>query len=63
MDARDAYMIAESVRHHGDLGEAEVSARLVVELRLLVTYRTDLVGNRVRMVNRVRDVLSWARSY
>ncbi len=56
-------MIAESVRHHGDLGEAEVSARLVVELRLLVTYRTDLVGNRVRMVNRVRDVLSWARSY
>lgn len=57
-DARDAYVIAESVRQRGDLTEVEVSASLVAELRLLVTHRTDLVADRVRMVNRLRDVLS-----
>jgi len=30
----------------------------VTELRLLVTHRTDLVTDRVRMINRLRDVLS-----
>lgn len=29
-----------------------------MELRLLVTHRTDLVADRVRIVNRLRDVLS-----
>lgn len=57
-DARDAYVIAETVRQRGDLTEVEVAATLVTELRLLVTHRTDLVGDRVRMVNRLRDVLS-----
>ena len=57
-DARDAYVIAESLRHRGDLAEVEVASPLVTELRLLVTHRTDLVGDRVRMVNRLRDVLS-----
>jgi transposase len=57
-DARDAYVIAESVRQRGDLTEVEVSATLVAELRLLVTHRTDLVADRVRIVNRLRDVLS-----
>jgi transposase len=57
-DARDAYVIAETVRQRGDLAEVEVSTALVTELRLLVTHRTDLVGDRVRMVNRLRDVLS-----
>lgn len=57
-DARDAYVIAESVRQRGDLTEVEVSATLVAELRLLVTHRTDLVADRVRMVNRLRDMLS-----
>lgn len=51
-------MIAETLRHRGDLQEVEVAASLVTELRLLVTHRTDLVGDRVRMVNRLRDVLS-----
>lgn len=31
---------------------------LVTELRLLVAHRTDLVADRVRMVNRLRDMLS-----
>lgn len=57
-DAKDAYVIAETLRHRGDLAPVEVATSLVSELRLLVTHRTDLVGDRVRMVNRLRDVLS-----
>ena len=57
-DARDAYVIAETVRQRGDLTEVEVAATLVTELRLLVTHRTDLVADRVRLVNRLRDTLS-----
>jgi len=57
-DARDAYVIAETVRQRGDLTEVEVAATLVTELRLLVTHRTDLVADRVRLINRLRDVLS-----
>src|SRR3954471_2783874 len=50
-DARDAYVIAETARHRGDLCAVEVSATLVTELRLLVAHRTDLVADRVRVVN------------
>lgn len=57
-DARDAYVIAETLRHRGDLTEVQVATSLVTELRLLVTHRSDLVGDRVRMANRLRDVLS-----
>lgn len=57
-DARDGYVIAETLRHRGDLAEVELATSLVTELRLLVTHRTGLVGDRVRMVNRLRDVLS-----
>ncbi len=57
-DARDAYVIAETVRHRGDLTPVDVPATLVTELRLLVTHRTDLVADRVRLINRLRDVLS-----
>src|SRR3954451_10273674 len=59
-DARDAYVIAETLRHRADLSEVEVATSLVSELRLLVTHRTDLVGDRLRMVNmvnRLGDVL------
>jgi transposase len=51
-------VIAETARHRGDLAQVEVSATLVTELRLLVAHRTDLVADRVRVVNRLRDVLS-----
>lgn len=57
-DARDASVIAETVRHRRYLQEVEVPAALVTELRLLVGHRTDLVTDRVRLVNRLRDVLS-----
>ncbi|MDO9063547.1 IS110 family transposase [Microbacterium sp.] len=57
-DARDSYVIAETARHRGDLAEVDVPTELVVELRLLVAHRTDLIADRVRLVNRLRDVLS-----
>lgn len=57
-DARDAYVIAQTVRQRGDLAEVEVAATLVTELKLLVTHRTDLVADRVRLINRLRDTLS-----
>lgn len=57
-DARDAYVIAETVRHRRDLAEVEVPSTLVTDLRLLVNHRTDLIADRVRLVNRLRDVLS-----
>ncbi len=57
-DARDAYVIAETGRHRGDLTPVDVPAALVTELRLLATHSTDLVADRVRLINRLRDVLS-----
>ena len=57
-DARDAYVIAETVRHRGDLDEVDVPTALVAELRLLVAHRSDLVADRVRIINRLRDVLT-----
>ena len=57
-DARDAYVIAETVRHRGDLHEVDVPTALVSELRLLVAHRSDLVADRVRTINRLRDVLT-----
>ncbi|MFT4258969.1 IS110 family transposase [Microbacterium sp.] len=57
-DARDAYVIAETIRHRQDLSLVDVPATVVAELRLLVGHRTDLVADRVRMLNRLRDVLT-----
>lgn len=57
-DARDAYVIAETARHRRDLAAIEVSAQLVADLALLTAHRTDLVADRVRMVNRLRDLLT-----
>lgn len=57
-DARDAFVIAETARHRTDLVDVDVPSELVVELRLLVTHRADLIADRVRIVNRLRDVLS-----
>ncbi len=57
-DARDACVIAETVRHRGDLHEIDVPTALVAELRLLMAHRSDLVADRVRIMNRLRDVLT-----
>ncbi|MFF8024554.1 IS110 family transposase [Streptomyces sp. NPDC007896] len=57
-DARDAYVIAETARHRRDLATIDVPARLTADLALLTSHRTDLVADRVRLVNRLRDVLT-----
>ena len=57
-DARDAYVIAETCRHRRDLDAITVPAQLAADLALLTSHRTDLVADRVRMVNRLRDILS-----
>ncbi|WSM44864.1 IS110 family transposase (plasmid) [Streptomyces cellulosae] len=57
-DARDAYVIAETARHRRDLAVIDVPAQLAADLALLTAHRTDLIADRVRMINRLRDVLT-----
>jgi transposase len=57
-DARDAYVIAETARHRRDFTPLDVPAQLAADLALLTTHRTDLITDRVRTVNRLRDVLT-----
>lgn len=57
-DARDAYVIAETARHRQDFAAIEVPAQLAADLALLTAHRSDLVADRVRMINRLRDVLT-----
>ncbi|EFL34858.1 integrase [Streptomyces viridochromogenes DSM 40736] len=57
-DARDAYVIAETARHRSDLATIDVPAQLAADLALLTAHRSDLVADRVRMTNRLRDVLT-----
>ncbi|MFE9775577.1 IS110 family transposase [Streptomyces sp. NPDC005931] len=57
-DARDAYVIAETARHRRDFATIDVPAQLAADLALLTAHRTDLVADRVRMINRLRDVLT-----
>ncbi|BBJ44512.1 IS110 family transposase [Streptomyces antimycoticus] len=57
-DARDAYVIAETARHRNDFATIDVPAQLVAGLALLTAHRADLMADRVRMINRLRDVLT-----
>ncbi|MEU3734560.1 IS110 family transposase [Streptomyces sp. NPDC033538] len=57
-DARDAYVIAETARHRSDFAAIDVPAQLAADLALLTSHRSDLVAGRVRMINRLRDVLT-----
>jgi transposase len=57
-DARDAYVIAETVRHRRDFATLDVPAQLAADLALLTAHRTDPATDRVRMINRLRDVLT-----
>ncbi|MFE9613833.1 IS110 family transposase [Streptomyces sp. NPDC006012] len=57
-DARDAYVIAETARHRRDFTTIAVPAQLAADLALLTAHRSDLVADRVRMINRLRDVLT-----
>jgi transposase len=57
-DAKDAYVIAETARLRRDLPVIDTSADLVRNLAVLTGHREDLIADRVRMINRLRDLLT-----
>jgi len=57
-DAKDAYVIAETVRIRRGLPVVTASSDSVQELALLTARRADLVADRVRMLNRLRSLLT-----
>src|SRR5262249_52862321 len=56
-DARDAKVIADQSRMRADLPVLEPGEDLVAELRMLTGHRTDLVADRTRTINRLRQQL------
>ena len=56
-DAKDARVIAETARMRSDLSPITATDDLVVELTRLTAHREDLMGDWVRGVNRLRDLL------
>jgi transposase len=57
-DAKDAYVIAETVRLRRDLAVVDQDTDLVRNLAMLTGHRADLVADRVRMINRLRDLMT-----
>jgi transposase len=56
-DALDAYVIADQARMRSDLSELRASEQEILELRLLLKRRRDLVTDQSRTVTRLREVL------
>jgi transposase len=56
-DAKDAAIIADQARMRQDLTTLRPVPELITELRMLVARRQDLVADRTRTVNRLRDQL------
>jgi transposase len=57
-DARDAYVIAETARIRRDLAVIDRDSELVRNLAVLTGHRADLIADRVRMINRLRDLMT-----
>jgi transposase len=57
-DAKDAAIIADTLRMRRDFRPVAAAAERASELGLLTSYRRDLVADRVRMVNRLRELLA-----
>src|SRR6478752_182349 len=57
-DAKDAYVIAETARLRRDLTAVAAGGELVRNLAVLTGHRADLSADRVRMINRLRDLLT-----
>jgi transposase len=57
-DAKDAYVIAETARLRRDLSVIDTDTDLVRDLAVLTAHRADLVADRVRMINRLRDLMT-----
>jgi transposase len=56
-DAKDARVIAETARQRSDLSEVTIPDELVIELTQLTGYRSDLMADWVRGINRLRALL------
>jgi transposase len=56
-DARDALVIADQARMRRDFPPLTTPAELVTTLQVLTNYRADLIADRVRLINRLRDLL------
>jgi hypothetical protein len=57
-DPKDAYVIAETARLRRNLPVIGRKTDLVCNLGLLTARRSDLIADRVRMINRLRDLLT-----
>ena len=57
-DAKDAYVIAETARIRSDLNVIDHETDLVRDLAVLTSHRADLIADRVRMINRLRDLMT-----
>ena len=57
-DAKDARVLADQARLRRDLQRLRPTEELVVELRLLTSRRADLVADRTRAINRLRQHLT-----
>ncbi len=55
--ARDAYLIAEQARMRSNLAQLLPGEDDLAELQLLLARRRDLIADRTRSINRLRDVL------
>src|SRR5215211_3488646 len=56
-DARDAYLIADQARMRSNLAQLLPGEVVLAELQLLLARRRDLIADRTRSINRLRDVL------
>src|SRR4029077_5690572 len=56
-EAKGARMFAETARLRCDLTEVTMPDELVVGLTQLTSYRTDLMGDGVARINRLRSLL------
>jgi transposase len=57
-DAKDAYVIAETARLRRDLSVIDAGTDLIRNLAVLTGHRADLIADRVRMINRLRDLMT-----
>lgn len=57
-DPKDAYVIAETARIRRNLPVIGHKTDLVCNLGLLTAHRADLIADRVRMINRLRDLMT-----
>ncbi|MFD3537831.1 IS110 family transposase [Streptomyces sp. NPDC058664] len=56
-DAKDALVIADQARMRRDFAPLTTPPELVSTLQLLTNHRADLIADRVRLINRIRDLL------